>query len=743
MLSLRLTFGLFLAAALAFAPHVHAAPAIDLSPHPRTVTAGNAATFTVAATGTPPLHFDWQRDGASLGAPDSASYTTPATTLADSGAIFSVIVTDSTGSTPSATTFLTVNPAAPTSFATWAAAIADPAQRDATATPFDDGVPNLLKYTLGLPPAQPASPALLPQLAASAGGTVFRFTRDRHATAIAAAVEKSTTLSAGSWFAVAAAKIADDGAFETWEAPVATTDSRAFYCLRVSTTADLAPAITTAPASTTVAAGNAPTFTVAATGTGPLSFQWRKNGALIAGATGATYTPPAATLADNAARFTVLVTGPAGTVASADAILTVTPASRSTTYTRLKDLPVVDGGPRGCWYNAENAIVRDSVGGDLIGFFPGNSKLMAAVSRDSGRNWSMLSPSPAFWLPNSGTICQSADGKIHMLYKAEYSAGVAYARFTLLRDGSGHITNFTSDLPLKSGTNYPELMLPAVNGNMDVRTGIVAGTDSAGNPRLFWVLYDDPAGPNRGRVIAGMSSVAAGWTPTAASQWVSLANTAGVTTLKQWTLEYASSHENGVHLAQHPISKDLWFEWGPLNTCDSSASNLLPVQRLRAVPNGASAWSVGSAVTVGTFSTAHNYECLTGSVVTTPHYVWFQRCSGDTGIIIDKVDENGVVTANALPSPWGGPGAAADVAFSVNPAETEAWIGGWIPYDSWIEPSAFFAMHWDGAKWTRYNDVDLADTAAVGQSVGWDNGLVFVVPNWDTRLPALATIRTE
>jgi hypothetical protein len=742
MQTFRLFLGAFLVAGFALAPRVRAAPTIDLSPRPRTVTAGNAATFTVAATGTPPLHFDWQRDGASLGAPNSASYTTPATTLADSGATFSVLITDSTGSAPSAATFLTVNPSAPTPFATWAAAIANPADRSASATPAGDGVPNLLKYTLGLPPAQPASPALLPQLAPSAGATVFRFARARHATAVAATVEKSTTLSAGSWTDVAAAKIADDGAFETWEAPIASADSRALYRLRVSTTTDLAPAITTAPASATVAAGGAPTFTVAATGTGPLTYQWRRNGALIAGATGASYTPPTVTAPDDGARFTVLVTGPGGTIASSEAILTVTPASRTTTYTRLKDLPVVDGGPRGVWYNAENAIVRDSVGGDLIGFFPGNSKLMAAVSRDSGRTWSMLSPSPSFWLPNSGSICQSADGKIHILYSTLYSGGVAYARFTLVRDGAGHIVNFTSDLPLNPSANYPELMLPAVNGNMDVRTGIVAGTDSAGNPRLFWVMYDDPGGTYRGRVTAGMSTVTAGWAPTDPAQWVSLTNASGATTLARWTPTIASSHNNGVHLAQHPISKDIWFEWGPLNTCDSSTANTLPVQRLRATPSG-TAWSVGTAVTVGTFSTAHNYQCLAGSVVTTPHYVWFQRCSGDTGIVIDKVDQNGVVTANALPSPWGGPRSAADVAFCVNSSETEAWIGGWVPYDSWIEPNAFFAMHWDGTKWTRYNDVDLADTAAVGQSVGWDNGLVFVVPNWDTRLPALATIRTE
>ena len=45
------------------------------------------------------------------------------------------------------------------------------------------------------------------------------------------------------------------------------------------------PAITTQPTNQTVVAGQAATFTVAASGTAPMSYQWQKNGANIAGAT--------------------------------------------------------------------------------------------------------------------------------------------------------------------------------------------------------------------------------------------------------------------------------------------------------------------------------------------------------------------------------------------------------------------------------------------------------------------------
>src|SRR5947207_2390622 len=57
----------------------------------------------------------------------------------------------------------------------------------------------------------------------------------------------------------------------------------------------VAPAITTQPASQMVSAGQTATFTVAATGTAPVSYQWQMNGTAIGGATAASYPPPATT----------------------------------------------------------------------------------------------------------------------------------------------------------------------------------------------------------------------------------------------------------------------------------------------------------------------------------------------------------------------------------------------------------------------------------------------------------------
>jgi hypothetical protein len=88
-----------------------------------------------------------------------------------------------------------------------------------------------------------------------------------------------------------------------------------------------APAITAAPASRTVIAGQTASFSVTATGTAPLAYQWRMNGTAISGATSSTYTTAATTVSENAAQFTVVVSNSAGSATSSAAVLTVNAAA--------------------------------------------------------------------------------------------------------------------------------------------------------------------------------------------------------------------------------------------------------------------------------------------------------------------------------------------------------------------------------------------------------------------------------
>jgi hypothetical protein len=84
-----------------------------------------------------------------------------------------------------------------------------------------------------------------------------------------------------------------------------------------------APTITTQPANRSVTVGKPATFTVTASGAPKLTYQWRKNGTSVSGATSATYTTAATTTSDKGAQFTVVVKNSAGSVTSNPASLTV------------------------------------------------------------------------------------------------------------------------------------------------------------------------------------------------------------------------------------------------------------------------------------------------------------------------------------------------------------------------------------------------------------------------------------
>lgn len=82
------------------------------------------------------------------------------------------------------------------------------------------------------------------------------------------------------------------------------------------------PVISEQPRSQTVSAGAAVTFSVGASSALPLSYQWKRNGADLPGATGAVLALPRVQAAD-AGVYTVAVTTSAGTVVSAPATLAI------------------------------------------------------------------------------------------------------------------------------------------------------------------------------------------------------------------------------------------------------------------------------------------------------------------------------------------------------------------------------------------------------------------------------------
>lgn len=87
------------------------APVITIQPSSQIVTAPNCAVFSAAAAGTAPMSYQWMRNGLLISGANGPIYTTPATSTADSGAGFSVVIRNVAGSATSAAASLSVVPA--------------------------------------------------------------------------------------------------------------------------------------------------------------------------------------------------------------------------------------------------------------------------------------------------------------------------------------------------------------------------------------------------------------------------------------------------------------------------------------------------------------------------------------------------------------------------------------------------------------------------------------------------------
>ena len=95
------------------------------------------------------------------------------------------------------------------------------------------------------------------------------------------------------------------------------------------------PSITTQPNSVTVSEGDSATFSVGASGSATLSYQWFRNGSAIANATGSSYTVTTVSASDNGSIFRCDVTNSLGSVTSEGASLTVLSDTEAPTLTAV------------------------------------------------------------------------------------------------------------------------------------------------------------------------------------------------------------------------------------------------------------------------------------------------------------------------------------------------------------------------------------------------------------------------
>ena len=264
------------------------APTITAQPAAATATEGGPATFTVVATGTAPLAYQWQRNGAAISGATTASYTAPAVALGDNGAQYSVVISNSAGSVTSSSALLTAQAAAPPAIVAQPVAVSIVAPATAT-------------------------------FSVTAQGSSLAYQWSRNGTPIGGATSASYT--------TPATALADSGALFAVTVSNARGNAISDEAELTVTTAAQAPAIATEPAGVTVDSGATASFSVVATGTAPLTYQWRRNGAAITGANAANYTTPATVDGDDGAVYSVVIDNAiAMPVVSAAAILDVIPA---------------------------------------------------------------------------------------------------------------------------------------------------------------------------------------------------------------------------------------------------------------------------------------------------------------------------------------------------------------------------------------------------------------------------------
>ena len=275
------------------------APAVTTQPGNQSVTAGNNATFTVAASGTPTPTVQWQVSSNGTNWSDisgATSLTYSFTTAAgDTGKQYHAVFTNMAGT-------VTTNPATLTV--------------------------NTLPVVTTQPTGQTVNSGSTATFTAAASGTPSPTVQWQEKTSgsntwndIPGAT--STTYTTGSVSGL------DDGSqFRAVFTNVAATVNTNAVTLTVAT----APAVTTQPGDQTVTAGNTATFTVAASGTPTPTVQWQvsTNGtdwSDISGATSLTYSFTTAA-GDTGKQYHAVFTNMAGTVTTNPATLTVnsTPA---------------------------------------------------------------------------------------------------------------------------------------------------------------------------------------------------------------------------------------------------------------------------------------------------------------------------------------------------------------------------------------------------------------------------------
>ncbi len=330
------------------------APGVTSQPQGLTVTERTPVTFTVTASGTAALTYQWNKDGTAITGATTSNYGIPLAQTSDAGN-YTVTITNSAGSVTSSPATLIVN----------AIQVA----------------PKIV--------AQPQSATVTEgsavKFAVTASGTAplaYQWSKD--GTPLTGATTSS--------YSIALAHASDAGNYA-----VAVTNNNGTVTSNAAAltlnAAQVTPVISTQPQNATAAPGSSASFSVVAVGSNPLAYQWMFNSTAIAGATNATYTNSSVQSSD-AGIYTVVVSNNFGSVTSQAVNLVVSSSASSA--------PVITVQPS-----------SDTVAsGHSVSFAAAVSGNTAAsyqwqISTDGGTTWTALADSSTYAGTNSATLTVS------------------------------------------------------------------------------------------------------------------------------------------------------------------------------------------------------------------------------------------------------------------------------------------------------------------------------------------------
>ncbi len=255
---------------------------ITVQPASVTAADGGTASFTVAATGEA-LNFQWQRNGSNIAGATLAAYTTAALTLADTGAVYTVLISNTRSSVTSNPATLTVVPSAPRI----ATQPADTSVLDGDSATFT------VVLNGGTPPI---TYQWLRNDVVIGGATAASYTAPSVAMGDTGALYRVSMTGGGGTTQSANARL---------------------------TVTPRPPTVTDQPDNLAVTFQSSAAFAAQASGTAPLTYQWLRNGVALSGETSPSLSAPVVNYGDDGARYSVVVSNGGGQVESQAAVLTV------------------------------------------------------------------------------------------------------------------------------------------------------------------------------------------------------------------------------------------------------------------------------------------------------------------------------------------------------------------------------------------------------------------------------------